>query len=159
MERHRTDAVLVAEHHLSSRHKFELRGYVSYRQPRVGGKGGETAFFLKEGIRSEQLTVDLGNIEATVVRVKGIEGRNILIMSLYHRPNSTLCETDLDVLMDVIGDESVITGADLNAKSRMWGGDLINACGRVLQTWIVINPTLSMRPTREPTRINRVTDS
>lgn len=152
VERHRPDVLLIAEHRLSGRHRFLLRGYTVYRQDRTGRRGGGTAVCLTERLRGERLMADLGDIEGTIVRVRGIDGGHVTVLSLYLRPQDTLRMADLDALYDAVGSGEVIIGADLNAKHTHWGGTVVNPSGRILYEWLVTNPTIVVRPTAAATR-------
>lgn len=152
VEINKPDILLLAEHKLTERHNFELRGYRSYKQYRSGQAGGGTAVFLRAEIRCERMTMNCQNIEGTAVRIKISQGRDIIVMSLYRTPLATLLTTDLDIIDDIIGTNDAIICADLNAKHRQWGGDTIDASGRVLQEWLQTNPSIIIRPTEGPTR-------
>lgn len=144
--------LLLAEHKLSQKHNFELKGYRTYRQDRTNGRGGGTAICVKEDIKSERISANIGCIEGTIVRVKIQGGNNIVIMALYLRPQDKLNSTDLDTLDSIVGNSGVIIGADLNAKHPSWGGNTTNGSGKVLYEWLLTCPTLVIRRTIGPTR-------
>lgn len=152
VEEHRPDVLLIAEHRLEARHTFGLKGYTVYRQDRTDRQGGGTAVCLTDRLVGERLTTDFEDIEGTVVRVRGPGGRHVLFMSLYLRPKDTLIERDLDMIWSMIGTDEAVIGADLNAKHIDWGGSIINTSGRNLNRWLLMHPSIIVRPTREATR-------
>lgn len=97
-------------------------------------------------------------MEGTVAKVRDINGRNIIFMSLYQRPRG-LNLLDLETISGVIAANEAVIGEDLNAKHIEWGGNETNASGRLLREWLENNPSLSIRATNEPTRICETTQS
>lgn len=158
-EQHRPDILMIAEHKLKEVHNFNLRGYQSFRQNRIGQGGGGTAVFLKDIIKGERVTANLGEIEGTVVAIKGVNGRKIFIMSLYLKPQGHLTQEDLSTIENIIGADEALIGADLNAKHSEWGGRESNTAGNALHEWLVMNPSITIRPTREATRITSTSRS
>lgn len=150
---HRPDVLLIAETKLSARHTYGLQGYTVFRQDRRGGSaGGGTAICLTDRLSGERLASDFGNVEATVVRIKGTGGRSVVAMSLYLRPTEALGVGSLDAVEAVIGTDEAVIGADLNAKHGSWGGVQMNTRGRALYEWLLSCPSLLVRPTVGPTR-------
>lgn len=47
---HNPHILLLAEHKLSVRHKFQLKNYIIFRKDKVGGRGGGTAILVKNWI-------------------------------------------------------------------------------------------------------------
>lgn len=146
------DVLMMAEHKLSSTHKFELRGYKTYRQDRAKGKGGGTAVCVREGIKSERISVNFVTMEGTVVRIKDQNGADVYMVALYQRPREVVNAADLNIIVDMIGSSEAIIGADLNARHPAWGGGYANKGGRVLHEWLLSCPTLDIRRSSAPTR-------
>lgn len=153
LDRHKPDVLLVAEHKLTSRNRICFKGYRSFIGNRTGGGGGGTAIFMREGIRGERISADLGRIENTVVRVSTVNGRGFIIASLYLRPLDTLRMAELEALKGLIGADEAIIGADLNARHVQWGDHTDNGSGRTLARWLERETILVLRRTAGPTRI------
>lgn len=151
---HRPDALLVAETKLAPLHKLGFAGYEIFRQNRVGGRGGGTAVFVRNTLVSDRISLNLGSIENTAVRVKKADGSYMVLLSMYLRPQDTLSLADLEPLDNLALSNEVIVGADLNAKHSQWGGNAINDSGRVLHDFLVGCGHLSITPTLEPTRVS-----
>lgn len=120
VDRHKQDILFIAEHHLSQKHRFELRKYKSHRQNRIGQIRGGTVIFLKENIKYENIHMELTCMEGTAVKVRKNNGVDIYIFSLYCRPQTIIETIDLDTIADIIGTKEAIIGADLNAKNIIW---------------------------------------
>lgn len=142
VEEHKPDVLMIAEHHLSARHNFELRGYTVYRQDRTNRRGRGTAILLTDRLKETRITTDLGAVEGTVVKMKTIDGRNLVMMSLYKTSQEVLTIADLEKIAAVVGTDEAVIGGDLNARQAQWGRfngeckrkstlDPINDCGNV----------------------------
>lgn len=91
-------------------------------------------------------------MEGTAVKIKSLNGREIIVLSLYSKPNSTLNIIDLNNISALIASNEAIIGADLNARNTEWGDNRTNQKGRVLKGWLDNEPNLFLRPTDSPTR-------
>lgn len=89
------DIILVAEHKLNKNHNLNINGYNIYRQHRNGRMGGGTAIIIKETFISERIDINLQNIEATVIKLRNINGENLFLASLYLRPPDILSKNYL----------------------------------------------------------------
>lgn len=118
IKEHNPDILLLAEHKLNDRHKFQINNYTTFRQNRMGGRGGGTAILTKNWIKAERIEANLGNIEGTIIELKG-SPNNLIIMSLYKPPTGNIEEIDLDNIENIIGSKEVVIGAELNAKYPM----------------------------------------
>lgn len=151
IEKHNPDILLIAEHKLAPRHNFHEKHYNIFRQNRVDGRGGGTAIMVRRWIKAEQINVNLGEIEGTVVELKG-QNNSLIVMALYKRPQENVLMEDLLKISSIIGNKHAIIGADLNAKNPLWGGNVTNASGRVLCEWLDTSPNILIRQTNGPTR-------
>lgn len=153
LNEHNPDILLLAEHKLTNRHTFQLKNYTIFRQDRESGRGrgGGTAILIKNWIKAERIEANLGELEGTIIEVKG-RPTNLIIMSLYRKPLGNIEECDLVNIGNIIGNKEAIIGADLNAKHPLWGGREVNVSGRVLADWLNTTPNLLIRPSNNPTR-------
>lgn len=158
LDRHRPDILLVAEHKLSPGHRIDFAGYLSYRQNRHGGRGGGTAVFVKDDIRSERVVLNTGNVESTAVRI-GVGGTAVTVVAAYLRPQETLAVSDFDAVLNLARDEGVLIGADFNAKHPYWGGTVTNPSGDALRTFLLSCPHIDVCRTDGATRITQTSSS
>lgn len=154
LDEHKPDVVLLAEHKLSPRNKFDLRDFNIFRQDRQNGNGGGTAICLRKSIKGERLFYNISGIEYTAVKVVGQSGRSITFLSLYLRPRYPLLQSDLDNISNNMFSDELVIGCDLNCKHPAWGGTIQNRNGRTLHEWLLTCPTLEIKKTSGPTRIS-----
>ena len=154
LHQHRPDALLVAETKLAPSHQLSFPGYEIFRQNRFGGRGGGTAVLVRNTLVSDRISLNLGLIENTAVRVKKADGSYMVLLAMYLRPQDILSLENLEPLDNLALSNEVIVGADLNAKHTQWGGTVINNNGRVLHDFLLGCAHLSIIPTLEPTRVS-----
>lgn len=151
LQEHSPDVLLIAEHKLSPRHKLDLVGYKTFRQDRIGGRGGGTAILTRDSLCSNRLMLDLGNIENTAVRIDRTDGSVMTVVSMYLRPQQTLSLSDLDPIMDLSTRGGLLIGGDLNARHVYWGDNFCNPSGRCLREFLLSCPDIAIHPTEGPT--------
>lgn len=150
---HGPDVILLAEHKLSSRHRFELEGYDVFRQDRQS-RGGGTAVLVRSSFRSERIHIRTGGIESCAARVFTRDGGSVAFVSLYLRPGEPLIPSDLESIMELHESGEVVVGADLNAKHPSWGGTEVDPRGRRLARFLLDYPDFATCRCDRPTRPN-----
>lgn len=159
LDEHKPDILMIAEHCLSSHHRFELDGYIIHRQNRGNDRKRGTAIIVRDNIHSERFRVDTPNIENTAIRVKRPNGTTISVVCLYSRPTSAFSASNLASLDELTREGEVLVGGDLNAKHPDWGGTVTDTRGRCLHGFLLGCPDLDIVRTNGPTRITPTTQS
>ena len=142
--------MLLAEHKLNSRHILNLTDYKVIRQNRSGGRGGGTAVLVRDNLDCDRVYLELGGIDNTVVRIWREDGTALLVVSIYLRPTLSLGVFDLVPLLDLSCRESILIGADHNAKHPDWGGTVSNSRGLLLRNFLLTCSNLSVWRTDGP---------
>lgn len=156
---HKPDVMLLAEHHLSSRHRFDVKGYKVFRRDRLSRRGGGTAVLVRDRFRCEEVVLDTGAIESTAVCIRRVNGSDIIVVSMYLCPGVVFTGDFFNAVQHLAVGSSVIIGADLNARHPYWGDPFANESGRNLKDFLLASPDLDIRPTEGPTRSNAVLSS
>lgn len=101
--------MIVSETHLTPRHRFNLKGYITYRKDKTLRSGG-VAILIKNDIPHRQ--VEFRTLNALDDGVKHVsvelEGR-VVILGIYVHPKYKLSDIDLDTIFGV-GLKVVATG-------------------------------------------------
>ena len=158
LDKHKPDVLLMAEHGLSTRHKLDIRGYLTFRQNGGDGRRG-TAILVRDSLDCERLIIETGAIENTAVKIRRVGGATLTVVSLYRRPLSTMTEADLEPLIDLANRGGLVIGGDLNARHTYWGDNTVNTAGRCLRRFLMMSPSLDIHPTDGPTRITTESSS
>lgn len=156
---HKPDVMLLAEHCLSSRHRFGIEGYTLFRRDRQSGRGGGTAVLIRQNFQCEEIVLDTGMIENTAARIRCSNGRDIVFVAMYLKPNNTFAIDSFDSIQNLAVNNNVVIGCDLNARHPYWGDPYTNVSGRNLRDFLLANPDLEVRQTDGPTRKNVVLSS
>ncbi len=123
------EVICIQESWLKPKLEFVLKGYIRVRRDREAGKGGGCITFVKEGIPYRVLEKGV-ELEYIVLEI-WIEKNNYVIINIYN-PCKRLMLNHLEEIKGLNG-EKVICCGDFNAHSSLWGGQLTDANGQVIE--------------------------
>lgn len=118
------DPIILCLQELKSVQNVTIKGYKT-----VISAQGKAAILIKEGYYYEEINLN-SNLEVVCIKLK--LKKLITIISIYLPPNERLVRADLDHLISNLNGNFIITG-DFNAKSCIWGSELTNTRGRMIE--------------------------
>lgn len=161
MSAHQVDIMLVNETFLKpSRRDPKIANYRLVRDDRTTGPMGGTLIYYKRSLHCIPIdTPPLISLEASCCRLSMSGHQPITIVSCYCSPTKRLYRSDLEALLSL--GSAVILAGDFNSKNTLWGCNVNNTRGNLLESlqedlhFEVIAPT---SPTFYPANINHRPD-
>ena len=151
MEKEKIDIVCAQETHLNVSHRFQVRGYETFRVDREGRHKGGVLMLVRNSIAAQDFKIDT-NQQAEIQGVNCvIENRNLRILNVYCPP-----DRDLSLpLMDIPNQDCMVMG-DFNSHSERWGYAETDKRGEDVEDWeIDTNLHLLNKEDDEPTFYSR----
>lgn len=146
LEIHEPDFVFVNETKLNENHNLNFENYNCIRTDRkVGSKGGGTAIIInkkfKFNIISKNNISKYKCLETTIINIKLLNNKNIVLISAYASENYRECfNVEFDYLFKELElgklENYYILAGDLNAKHNNWGNTENNVRGNFIKNWI-----------------------
>ena len=143
------DVLCIQETWLVPHLQFVVPGYTSVRKDRREGHGGGCCTFVKEGLPYRELIV--GDSECVAVEMWWTRGDSVIIVNFYNPCNDLTVEY-LERVVQREGKRVVWCG-DFNAHNSLWGCDVTNRNGEVLEEFMD-NETLVCLNDGRGTRVN-----
>ena len=145
---HSIDVCCVQETHLTTNHRFFIRGYETYRQDREGG----ILMLVKNRVPSAELCrSQTGDTEYVGVRVIPNTTTTITVLNLYSPPDRPIA---LDGI-EPINSNWIVLG-DFNSHSPSWGYSDVDNKGEEVENWLISNQlVLINHPDDPPTCYSR----
>ena len=130
MEKEKIDIVCVQETHLNVSHRFQVRGYETFRVDREGRHKGGVLMLVRNSIAAQDFKIDT-NQQAEIQGINCvIENRNLRILNVYCPP-----DRDLSLpLMDIPKQDCMVMG-DFNSHSERWGYAETDKRGEDVEDW------------------------
>lgn len=121
------DIFLVNETKLTSKMKCKIPGFHSFRKDRPNDSAaGGVAIYCNYNISCSEIDFDTDSVESLGIKL----GNNMIIASVYARPQTKIEKHDLDKIFGVAN--STIAMGDLNAKHTSWNCSSNNTNGKRL---------------------------
>lgn len=108
----------------------KIKGYKTLISP-----GSKAAILIKEGYFYEEITLNT-NMEAVGIKIK--LKKTISIVSIYLPPHQRIINSELSLILSSLSGHFIITG-DFNARSSLWGDNITNARGRIVEQFCLQN--------------------
>src|SRR5206468_10655907 len=123
---------------LSCNNPINFRQYTHFSHIPISNNSyphGGVSVLIKKNIPHSQILLNT-HLQAVAATVSC--HRPISVVSIYFPPHSDVNEKDLDDLMLQLPSPVLIMG-DFNAHSPVWGGDKLDARGRMIAQFVFIN--------------------
>lgn len=151
------DIALLSETKLNKFHKPTFKNYKIIRSDRENKKGGGCAILIKEKYNYQTFTINnLKYLEVTGIVITGAVSKNkIHIFSAYNKSGRVNYSADLNTIMQLVGNNPIVLGGDLNSRDPEFGDKYTNTSGRRLYQWLTnegLKYNVSQVPTYRPTR-------
>ena len=151
MEKEKIDIACVQETHLNVSHRFQVRGYQTFRVDREGRHKGGVLILVRNSIPAQEFKIDT-NQQAE------IQGMNCIIEKRSLRFFNVYCPPDRDLSlshMEIPNQDCMVMG-DFNSHSERWGYAETDKRGEDVEDWeIDTNVHLINKEDDEPTFYSR----
>ena len=142
------DVAAISETKLLPKHRFNIPGFQVYRSDR-NQFGGGVLLLVNNNLRHDSFTLPpLPGLEATAVYLQLQNHGQLLFISAYFPPTTTITPTDLDVIFSL--HDTVVLAGDLNCKHVSWNNTSVNRNGNTLLSYC-LNKSITINYPNQPT--------
>jgi len=131
------DIALIAETHLTSHNKAEIRDYRLFTCNHPSGSAhGGTAIYIKKGLQHHEAKAHCTEaIQAAVITARLHCGTDVHIAAIYCPPKHQINADEYEEFFTQLGNKW-IAGGDYNAKHHLWGSRIITKKGKELYSCV-----------------------
>ena len=142
---HSVDVCCILETHLTSKHRFLIRGYQEFRQDRRHGHKGGVLTLVKNTISSfETQRSDSLELDTAFISIKLVETQ-LTIVNIYSSRDLPIQLNDI-----LLSEENWIIVGDFNSHSPSWGYKDIDARGEEVESFIINNNLILLNKPDDP---------
>ena len=147
-ERLRQEDIEIAclqETHLKENQRFNVRGYQTFRQDRVGRSKGGIALLVKNTLSAKEFSVSTNDqTEIQGVNIV-INNQQMEVVNLYSPP-----DRDLSLDQIQVQDSMFIAIGDFNSHSEAWGYKEADRRGEEVEDWQIENKLVLLNDPDDP---------